>query len=382
MIFNVIDFYSFKDNDKILIMIDLNKNIIKTSIYDLDIKKLLFIMFNASNFDNGILTVKYKISESKFTKLILNRDEIYKQISLFFNLGTLSNEINFQFIDLTFPTIDLLFEKIYELIQLKSISYNSNDYKNLVLVSLLGVRGSLDFLTNFFSVDVKRKFSDKYNEYIDKLILLISQVCDMDAINLNFREEQPDFEKGRKRNTQIRIDLFFLNELKGFKEELSKINSYKFDIFYSNKNKIKNKKSNPRISILSKLSIYKDKKYVSENRNKFFNEIQYLIEKKRRDTSIVLEAKKFLPDICFGCNNKYNLENRTFKYRDSDYYYLEINHVIPFSSSEGNVDKFENLVKLCPTCHRALTPNRASEKEQKEIIKNMIEINKKYDLFL
>ena len=32
-------------------------------------------------------------------------------------------------------------------------------------------------------------------------------------------------------------------------------------------------------------------------------------------------------------------------------------------------DILENLVKLCPACHRALTPNRAEESYQKKLLK-------------
>ncbi|RIO36945.1 HNH endonuclease, partial [Staphylococcus saprophyticus] len=39
-------------------------------------------------------------------------------------------------------------------------------------------------------------------------------------------------------------------------------------------------------------------------------------------------------------------------------------------------DILENLVKLCPACHRALTPNRSESKYQKNLIKNIL-INSK-----
>jgi 5-methylcytosine-specific restriction protein A len=53
-------------------------------------------------------------------------------------------------------------------------------------------------------------------------------------------------------------------------------------------------------------------------------------------------------------------------------YYLEVNHVVPFASESKAVDVLDNLVKLCPTCHRALAPHRAEEKLQREIIEKMI----------
>lgn len=57
--------------------------------------------------------------------------------------------------------------------------------------------------------------------------------------------------------------------------------------------------------------------------------------------------------------------------RGSDRPYLEIHHVISFGANNSG-DVIENLVKLCPSCHRALTPNRAEENFQKIIIDNIL----------
>lgn len=59
------------------------------------------------------------------------------------------------------------------------------------------------------------------------------------------------------------------------------------------------------------------------------------------------------------------------KKRNSDKHYFELHHVISFGAKQSG-DILENLVKLCPACHRALTPNRAEESYQKEIIKNIL----------
>ncbi|WP_416371508.1 HNH endonuclease [Mycoplasma mycoides] len=49
-----------------------------------------------------------------------------------------------------------------------------------------------------------------------------------------------------------------------------------------------------------------------------------------------------------------------------------MHHVLPFSANKS-ADVFENLVKLCPTCHKALSKNRALEDYQKKLIKNIID---------
>ena len=40
--------------------------------------------------------------------------------------------------------------------------------------------------------------------------------------------------------------------------------------------------------------------------------------------------------------------------RNSDKHYFELHHVISFGAKQSG-DILENLVKLCPACHRALT---------------------------
>ena len=91
----------------------------------------------------------------------------------------------------------------------------------------------------------------------------------------------------------------------------------------------------------------------------------------RRDRSIVDIARNFYDDECVCCKNDYPLENRSFKMRKNNKYYLEIHHVISFASDKRG-DQIDNLVKVCPTCHRALTKNRANEDYQKILINNIL----------
>jgi 5-methylcytosine-specific restriction protein A len=68
-----------------------------------------------------------------------------------------------------------------------------------------------------------------------------------------------------------------------------------------------------------------------------------------------------------GCRNRYTNEQRTFQLRGQERHYFEIHHIIPFSKGKEH-DQIDNLAKLCPTCHRILTKNRAEEALQKETI--------------
>lgn len=81
-------------------------------------------------------------------------------------------------------------------------------------------------------------------------------------------------------------------------------------------------------------------------------------------------AKLVLDDECASCKDEYPITERTFKYRNSDRFYLEIHHCIDFSA-DSTCDQIDNLVKLCPACHRTLTKQRADESYQKMIIQNI-----------
>lgn len=94
-------------------------------------------------------------------------------------------------------------------------------------------------------------------------------------------------------------------------------------------------------------------------------------EKIKRNQGIVQYVRAFFDDECVCCKNHYPLDNRTFKLRNSDRYYLEIHHVISFSADK-TLDQIDNLVKVCPTCHRALTKNRAEETYQKQMISEIL----------
>ncbi|WP_318023928.1 HNH endonuclease [Mycoplasmopsis agalactiae] len=81
-----------------------------------------------------------------------------------------------------------------------------------------------------------------------------------------------------------------------------------------------------------------------------------------------------MPDECSACKEKYNILDRTFIHRQTQKPYLEIHHVISFGSGNKS-DVLENLVKLCPACHKALSKNRANENYQKQLIHNIISSN-------
>ncbi|WP_031489252.1 HNH endonuclease [Ureaplasma canigenitalium] len=91
--------------------------------------------------------------------------------------------------------------------------------------------------------------------------------------------------------------------------------------------------------------------------------------------SILVEiVHQLKPNLCSGCNDQYNLEERTFISRKTNDYYLEVHHNI--SLANGNeLDDVNNMVKLCPVCHACLKRNRGLKEVQKNIIKSILRNN-------
>ena len=66
-----------------------------------------------------------------------------------------------------------------------------------------------------------------------------------------------------------------------------------------------------------------------------------------RNPDIVAEALCRASGVCERCNNKAPFNRKT-----DNSPYLEIHHIQPLS--EGGVDSLENVLALCPNCHREL----------------------------
>lgn len=274
-------------------------------------------------------------------------------------------------------SLDEIFNKLYQNIQHFLFSYELSELEieKAFLLAIFGLNGSVDFARNLYAVDINKNIlTSAYFIKYYKLILNIN----LDFINLNFRDLQPEFVRGiAMRSTQFRVNLnYFYNTAK---DELKKLNPYKYEILENNKEKIKPfaKTTTKDINkMLERFDFYGrfilGKKGIDTNelrkRLEFDKEIADEKTTKRKQNIITI-AKNYLDDECVGCKGVYDINNRTFKTR-AGVFYLEIHHVVPFSI--GNTDVLENLVKLCPACHRALSLNRAEENYQKEIIKNIL----------
>ena len=347
---------------------------------------LLITFANSKPFDSKgakgfVIESSYKAS--KYAPYPLT-EEIYQLnnqlLSEFSGLDFQLNGTKHQFFIKSLFVTDEFFKHIYKQIQIKRIESQISDdeFSDLILLAFFAFRGSPDFKLNFYSLDLPRQIVSSF--YLDSLFKLLTNINDLRQLNLNFRELQDQFITGEnERNTQFRINLRYFAD--NFTDQLSRINQFKADILKQNQALIRTKNiAQESKTFIERLMFYKDNVL---NQQKTEREIEQLRkdlgfvydnvidEKIKRNQGIVQYVRAFFDDECVCCKNHYPLDNRTFKLRNSDRYYLEIHHVISFSADK-TLDQIDNLVKVCPTCHRALTKNRAEETYQKQMISEIL----------
>lgn len=267
----------------------------------------------------------------------------------------------------------LLYENI---LQKFFITNAGTDIDREIALALFIFRGSADFIYGFYSVDLKTPSIQFLN---DMYKILLSSNDLINRLNLNFREFQPQYLQGIQRNTQVRINLkwFFDNVMAYY----SDINDYKYGVLFHNHTKLGDTRRYN--AFVERLTIYREdiigRKLSDQEKERMREELNLEISNNDgeqvagRNQKIVSFAREAFPDECVGCRNHYNIADRSFIMPRNGRYYFEINHVIPYANDNKKVDVLDNLVKLCPTCHRALTPGRADETLQREIIHNMLE---------
>lgn len=270
-----------------------------------------------------------------------------------------------------------------------------NDDKRNFIRGFFELRGSID--TGRLLISMDYFYSNKFE--IDKALILTNYLSvPYNIINLNFRELQNQFiNKINKRNTQIRI------QLNWYMNNIGLINDYKFEIVkeiikikykYLNSEYIKN-------NLVNYIQIPEEKKLNNWNlfiyrityfSNNIFNkvlspdEIQKIREELGFDKEItesrfvrnkmlVELVRNTKEDICSGCHNNKNLDDRTFTHKKYKRPYFEIHHNISLKNNI-TLDHKDNLVKLCPVCHACLKKGVGLDLDQKNIIKNILELDK------
>ncbi|WP_339030667.1 HNH endonuclease signature motif containing protein [Spiroplasma endosymbiont of Cantharis nigra] len=350
-----------------------------------NLKTLAVVMFNIVKEDKEFFYIGSNYKKSKHSKYkvedfyLENNKLLVKETRLPFLLknGRYIHEAKIK--KTIYNNYDDFINILYKNILKERYKYSDNEYESIIFSSYFSLRGSIDISVKYISIDFFRKFETPNS--FDKIFKLLTCISDLRQLNLNFRYLQSQYLKGKTRNDQIRVNLKYFYD--NYLEDLEKLNKYKALLLKENGNLINSMNYVKKINI----DIYKRKNfyinnYVANNNYFDFEDIQnqrqeiFGIEEKDskgRNYSIVNYARNYLEDICFGCYNDFNIKVRSFKRKGSDSYYLEIHHVLAFANNE-KFDHIDNLVKLCPTCHKALTPNRAEENLQKKIILSIINI--------
>ncbi|MCE6090541.1 HNH endonuclease [Mycoplasmopsis agalactiae] len=358
-----------------------------------NIRQLFFAFFNLGKELDKEFEIKITYKNSKHANmqinnriLTINNNKMCAYLELNFNIVNQSHVV-YLINDLNYTRQKIL-SSIYRRIQQLRFEVNSKEFDNALFLNLFAFRGSVDLVRNYYSVDLL-----KYNmsiDYADHLLSLFLSTSAIKQLNLNFRELQPDFINNKKRNTQIRVNLRWFYD--HYFNELGNINIYKQVILMHNSKHIllRNVAQNYNNSFINRLIFYRysiletgyksnkmDIQLSEKQISDFRSELDFDINEdvvEYRNTEIVKIARLILPDECSACKEKYNILDRTFIHRQTQKPYLEIHHVISFGSGNKS-DVLENLVKLCPACHKALSKNRANEDYQKQLIHNIISSN-------
>lgn len=257
-----------------------------------------------------------------------------------------------------------------------------NDDKRSFIRGYMELRGSIDTTAAYIAQDY---FYDSLFE-IKKARLLVDYLSiPYHVVNINFRELQHQYYSGIcTRNTQFRLNIWWYMEnigvLNGYKAEvfaLSRNLSLPFSrdgvYFFHNDEHRQNTNNNlldERLNFYSTKVFSKD--ISTDDVLKMRTELGFDENRPTniRNAALVETIRYLTPDECACCKNRYRIEDRSYINRKTGRYYFEIHHVISLGNNK-ELDDENNMVKLCPACHRALKRGSGTEVEQKELIKEI-----------
>lgn len=352
-----------------------------------DINALLLCFFNI-NIDNDDFYLAGSFKKSSYATISFEKKRLFEDVCVglreYYQLPFITDKNEYRcYIDndlgYTFDNfINNLTTNIMVLLSKNDYGFNLDKEIGLAIFIL---RGSIDFARNYMSIDLKRNIENE--NYLNNMMkILVSSNEVIKYLNFNFRNLQGQYVSGEnKRNNQLRMNLRWISN--NLINEYKLLNIYKYNILESNQDKVGNlpKSDEMYIMFLKRMQYYSKNimgkelsdKELNSFRNDLFNEET---DKVVRNKQIQLLIKSTTEDICVACNTIYNISNRSFIVPKDNRFYFEYHHVISFSRDKENLDIPDNLVKLCPTCHRAMTPNRADNDYQKMLIKNILECRK------
>ncbi|MDT2806988.1 HNH endonuclease [Vagococcus lutrae] len=363
-----------------------------SELLEKDLKTLLLFFFNINHDNNKEFWIEGSFKKSKYASIAYEKEELFqdtaKNLAMyyeipFFSSGntykcTIKNDLGYSYNALIEQLKTKIIVKIMRAKSLASID------KEMALAIMI-LRGSPDFNLKYVAVDIKR--SNETDIYLDSLFRILMSTDQLfKYLNWNFRDLQEQYITGKnQRNTQLRINLKWVSV--NILDKIEQINKYKFNILATNQFLIGNYPVTDKMytTFIKRIQFYREnisqqslgQKEVEILRQELFGEGS--IEPQRKDR-IRLIVKNTTVDKCTACCSDYSIKDRSFIVPKDQRYYFEYHHVISFSRNRDELDVVENVVKLCPTCHRAMTPNRAYDKYQKKLIMNIL--NGRQDIFL
>lgn len=255
-----------------------------------------------------------------------------------------------------------------------------NEKKKMFIRGFAESRGSIDTTRPLLALDY---FYNSLNEVKRARMLYDYFNVPFSVLNFNPRELQNDYVTGRrKRNTQLRFNLYW------YVKNIGLLNDYKIAIVKKVYNNIEYSHLVDEVKYFNSPDIAHSKKdsfdfmlrYYSNN---IFNkqlsdfevdnlrkELNFDSDKEvatfKRDLSLIDLIRINTPDKCVSCGT-----DKTYTHKNTGRQYFEYHHVISIGQNH-ELDDENNIVKLCPTCHRIVKRGSAPEIEQKTVISNIL----------
>lgn len=253
----------------------------------------------------------------------------------------------------------------------------SEDFKNYFIRGIFDSRGSLDFNHKYMSIDIENQNKpDLARRKLNKLNDLMGYIS-----NFNPRLTQ---EKSKSKNDQFRLNLdYYMGKyglLSPFKVEYYKkennflgfINESNFFIDTRFKDKKLSESISDRNLQINNLAIdLKNKDLSKEEKEKIISKYkeEFLdtddIDEILYSSQNMKEYSKYKSGYLCEVDNTHN----TFLAKKTKKNYVEAHHLIPFcyrKDFDVSIDIEENIVCLCPNCHRKI--HLSVDEQKKELL--------------
>lgn len=258
----------------------------------------------------------------------------------------------------------------------------SVESKRYFIAGMFNARASLDFTTGYFAIDIEKR---EFPQFVRRKYFAISNLTG-DFYNYNPRVLQ---ENANKKNDQLRpkIDLFvsvfglFLPFKQKYFEKVKQVKLSQDGDLYVYKTDIpvdrKDYDGYARGLAINQLAIQFQNKEISEE--ELLKNRAALGLDNDDDIDTILHAN---PNVKEGrkARNEYRCEidptHRTFTARINKKPFVEGHHLIPFckrNEFDINIDIVENIVALCPVCHRQV--HLATDDERRAILTKLYNAN-------